>query len=261
LEVDIEKACLDYETELSRLLKITGAISPPYAAVSTSAILERCLAGRRPFSSDGKKGFRDAVIWESLVEIIKTPSKTIFITSNTSDFGAHRKLHESLCEDIAGSGKSLIVCDGIEKFAEEFAKPALKILDGIKPRVEDGGFLSDLLHQVVQELNATDQVRGTLRGDIGSASIENMPVLDNEVGDVYDLGNGLLSCSVSYSGHVDVLIVESEYEGPYEPPSHHAGVLSARLETTVEITFRTVGNDEMKLMSFEVDDVQLDFND
>jgi len=59
---DVDQACRDYHRELERLLKCYGAIVAQYSGVSIMAIMERCLANKRPFDSNGQKGFRDAVI-------------------------------------------------------------------------------------------------------------------------------------------------------------------------------------------------------
>jgi len=153
-----------------------------------------------------------------------------------------------------------MICEGLDKFVDEFVKPAFEILDEVKPKVEDVDFLYDLLHQVIQVFDITDEVRGSLRGDMCRASIDSMPTLDSEVGDVYDLGGGLLSCSVTFHGHCDVSVVEAEYEGPCEPVSYHGGELPAMLDITVEITFRVAENDEITLEDFELDDAQVEFH-
>jgi len=188
------------------------------------------------------------------------PSETIFVTRNTSDFGEHGGLHESLREEISGSSRSITICEGLDRFADEYVKRALEILDEVKPKVEDVDFLYDLLHQAIHALDITDEVRRSLRGDICRASIDSVPTLDSEVGDVYDLGDGLLSCSISFRGHSDVSVVEAEYEGPCEPVSYHGGDLPARVAITVEITFRLAENNEINLEDFELDSAQIDFD-
>lgn len=259
-EIDIDEACSNYETELARLLRSCGTITPQYSTVDIASIMERCLEGRRPFDSSGKKGFRDAVIWESILNAAQAPSETIFVTRNTRDFGAHGGLAETLLEESNGSGRSIRICDGLDKFADEYVKPALEVLDDVKPKIEDEDFLFDLIHQVIHGLDITDKVRRSLGGDIYSASIGSIPSLESEGGDVFDLGTGLLSCSVAYSGHADVSIVEVEYEGLVEPVSLHGGELPAHVDLSIEITFRLADDDEIVLDSFESEDVQVQFD-
>jgi hypothetical protein len=55
--IDIDKACRDYESELERLLKKYRAIIAPYSDVSITAIMERCLANRRPFDAKARRDF------------------------------------------------------------------------------------------------------------------------------------------------------------------------------------------------------------
>jgi hypothetical protein len=116
------------------------------------------------------------------------------------------------------------------------------------------------LHQVIHSWDITDEARRGLGGDICAASIGSVPRLDSEVGDVFDLGHGLLSCSVAFRGRSDVSVVEAEYEGPCEPVSYHGGDLPARVDIAVEITFRLAENREINLEGFELDGAQIEFD-
>ena len=56
--------------------------------VSHADLVERDLSSRKPFSPTGK-GYRDALIWESVVELctdLTDADTLIFVTDNKSDF-------------------------------------------------------------------------------------------------------------------------------------------------------------------------------
>ncbi|MBA2960710.1 MULTISPECIES: PIN domain-containing protein [Ramlibacter] len=75
-----------------------------YEGLSHRTIVSRAMAQKRPFR-EKEKGYRDTLIWMSLVEYLKlnkVDRKIAFITENVSDFfGADgKRLHEDLVEDL-----------------------------------------------------------------------------------------------------------------------------------------------------------------
>ena len=85
-----------------RLLEVSDHIAP-YPQFSHQQVVRRLLAGYRPFSVNGDKGYRDFLIWLSVLQIAAMSTHTvIFITSNSSDFCAKKdnQLHEDLIADL-----------------------------------------------------------------------------------------------------------------------------------------------------------------
>lgn len=77
-----------------------------YEGISHSEIVSKALKLKKPFSLE-KKGYRDTLIWLSLLKYIKTidyKGEVAFITKNNSDFFFKSKnkveLHPDLVEDI-----------------------------------------------------------------------------------------------------------------------------------------------------------------
>lgn len=82
----------------------------PYENVNNETLVEKAILGKRPFR-ENEKGYRDAVIWCSLIEYIannKIEDEVVLITNNSSDFfikdGDEFKLHQDLIEDIVAFG-------------------------------------------------------------------------------------------------------------------------------------------------------------
>ena len=78
----------------------------PFNNVSNEVLVEKAILGKRPFR-EHEKGYRDAVIWHSLIDYIannKIEDEIVLLTNNTSDFfvedGNEFKLHPDLLEDI-----------------------------------------------------------------------------------------------------------------------------------------------------------------
>lgn len=76
-----------------------------YEGISHSVVVDRALACKRPFL-EGEKGYRDTLIWLSLLEHVKlnaSHDEIAFITANTTDFfgsGSEDTFHSDLIADI-----------------------------------------------------------------------------------------------------------------------------------------------------------------
>ncbi|WEG08631.1 PIN domain-containing protein [Microbacterium horticulturae] len=89
------------------MLTSKGVEIVPCPDISVADLLERDLAERKPFASSGK-GFRDALIWESVKTVVTRLSPTtpvLFVTNNADDFCVSRKdrtLHPDLRAELTG---------------------------------------------------------------------------------------------------------------------------------------------------------------
>ncbi|HIF9238109.1 TPA: PIN domain-containing protein [Photobacterium damselae] len=77
-----------------------------YENISQSEVVRRALSNRKPFT-EGEKGYRDTLIWLSLLQHLKEKNYSgdvAFISKNTSDFFVKKQsefhLHSDLLEDL-----------------------------------------------------------------------------------------------------------------------------------------------------------------
>jgi PIN domain len=94
----------EYEKVLNAKLAVAQVSILPFPQVSHDDLVERDLSGRKPFSPTGK-GYRDALIWESIVKLCSrlTDADTlIFVTNNSTDFchGAESTVAPELLADL-----------------------------------------------------------------------------------------------------------------------------------------------------------------
>jgi len=76
----------------------------PYPDVSHRDVTARALARRRPFDSLGHEGYRDALIWESVLAFARTLARerVVLVSRNSKDFAdAAGDLHADLRRDVA----------------------------------------------------------------------------------------------------------------------------------------------------------------
>ncbi|MEB6381611.1 PIN domain-containing protein [Leclercia adecarboxylata] len=94
-----------FQRELLKTFPKTHIISSSY--IDNDLLLNKAIFSKRPFR-DNEKGYRDALIWNSLTQYLhveKVKDTIVFITNNSHDFMSTDKktkeLHSDLKEDIA----------------------------------------------------------------------------------------------------------------------------------------------------------------
>jgi hypothetical protein len=111
--VDQDAAVAHYEQWLRQHLvqdRRCLILSIPATARDGMQLIERDLAGRKPFS-EGGRGMRDTVLWLSVLDLLgSSTSNVALITSNTKDFCRDSDspgiLHDDLIADLASRGWS-----------------------------------------------------------------------------------------------------------------------------------------------------------
>lgn len=135
----------------------------PYPSTSHKDLVSRDLARKRPFQESGK-GYRDTLIWESLLTICTKCNnlfdmpQMVFINKNHKDFCLEGCLHPDLREDLAklGINKDYVeIVEDIDVFIKKFAKPKQKILQNIKDAFQTYGSYKDIniIHETEQRLD------------------------------------------------------------------------------------------------------------
>ncbi|HUW10243.1 MAG TPA: PIN domain-containing protein [Anaerolineae bacterium] len=111
--------------------------------VSHARLVEAELARRKPFDGSGR-GYRDALIWCSVIEIARSEPEVVFVTRNKNDFpkGPGSEPHEDLLQwlrdDGAVSGRVRIF-HSLEEFAKSDIIPDFPRA-GDKAALESGRF-------------------------------------------------------------------------------------------------------------------------
>ncbi|WP_197523439.1 PIN domain-containing protein [Actinokineospora pegani] len=108
----------NYETELRARLDELRAVIIPVPSVDHQVILDRALQRRRPFDAEGRNGYRDVLIWHSLLDVVERGHDgVVFVTNNTKDFctGKPPSLLPALVAELAevSPGVKLVVATTI----------------------------------------------------------------------------------------------------------------------------------------------------
>lgn len=131
---DIKAISDAYQRRLNKRLKVLKVDRLPYCDVPQTAIVSRALARKRPFHGSDK-GFRDALIWESILKNCKPSNPTFLVTGNHKDFCSesnNEQLHADLIADLKAKGcpeNCVRVYPDIKKLVDT---DLLKLLETIK---------------------------------------------------------------------------------------------------------------------------------
>ena len=143
-DFDVSAELEKYRLRLdSRFEKISVRILP-YPPITHEAMVDRQLKDLMPFQPKGT-GYRDALIWYSLLEELKKEDRDcVIVTNNTNDFSQHKDdsktLHANFESDLNSSGikAHVQVRRNLDEFINEFVKPTLKKLDEFKLELQKG---------------------------------------------------------------------------------------------------------------------------
>lgn len=126
----------EYPSILNKRLEELNIKKLPYPSVSHKEIVARDLNRKRPFQKSGK-GYRDALIWETILRIIDITDdnpNVIFINKNTHDFFEKNELHKDLKEDLISKGlksESLKIYDNLKDAINNHIRPLQERLQSL----------------------------------------------------------------------------------------------------------------------------------
>jgi len=81
----------------------------PYPDVTHEALTRRALDRRKPFCEKGQRGYRDVLIWETVLAATHADEQVLFVSKNSNDFAAPKRtdeLHPDLQSDLLETGAS-----------------------------------------------------------------------------------------------------------------------------------------------------------
>lgn len=197
-KLDIESKCKAYRTGILTLIKDEfRGIVLPYPQLSHEELVNRDLGRRKPFNPSGK-GYRDALIWASILAYLSSTKETAcLITNNTKDFWSTdgKRLHDDLAEELrtAKFPQLLAVFTGVDEFNKTVVSPTLKRLESISEQLRTGAFegldlkahMKDRRSDVKQILKAEKMLRQLTRSQVGRTNFEDASLTN--VGEPYDI--------------------------------------------------------------------------
>lgn len=258
-----------------------GVTTLPLPAVSHAELLARDLGERKPFRPSGK-GYRDALMWESLLEHLDSIwSEDVVLITNDNDFGSHAKdveLAPELRTEAEARGHTIrrvvSLPDLVNSLRPELSKQAEEA-DALLAMEDEGPSLRDQVGATVassverldgeplvdddgDDLGAPPELAALVPDDVVSAFIAGVHVDAASVSiDVYDDSNDALLMHVEVDAIVDIegrrlVHPMSPYESASEGPDDIEIDDEVMVEREARFTYYVT------VIGTSIEDVQLD---
>jgi predicted nucleic acid-binding protein len=130
-----------YSMHLRKVIRDAGGELPDFPEVTHKELVRRALGGRRPFNDAGRLGYRDTLIWYTILEIARDGDTVVFATED-GDFrpadGADR-LHDHLIADMRQRGidpERVSVVPSLAAVVKQVLEPALYVLKELNAQLD-----------------------------------------------------------------------------------------------------------------------------
>jgi hypothetical protein len=232
-----------FNQQFSGRLQRLRAIVPSYDDTPIASLVERALMRRKPFDSEGRAGFRDALIWEAVLNIARTTEgEIVFVTSNSGDFGNHRQLAPDLVNDLVTAEvdpNRIVLCGGLQRFVEEIIQPSLERMntedasasfERFNPRQFFIDEHEDISHELSEIIRYSDFVGLTEEllskfEDPELGELETAPTTF-EVGEAWDIEGDQIAARIDFTvdGTIRCLEQTETIWGDDDTEDHEGGV-------------------------------------
>jgi hypothetical protein len=103
----IEDAVQEYRQSLRFLLDSANAQWLPYPVVAHDVVARRALSRLQPFDRQGRNGYRDVLLWESILAAANASDPIVLVSRDADAFGSDRKgngLASELADELEACG-------------------------------------------------------------------------------------------------------------------------------------------------------------
>src|SRR6267378_1477984 len=141
----VDELCASYETAVKARLRKWGVTVLRYPAVSHGELGRRAVAKRTPFDQQGR-GYRDALVWHTVVELVG--SRDVWLISADNDFrtSGSEDLAPTLVDDIKTAHRQAAdvrlfrsIKDCVNALGETIVQPKADITKRLR---DDAGYLN-----------------------------------------------------------------------------------------------------------------------
>jgi hypothetical protein len=187
---------VSYERWLREYLNENGCMTPgfPPGLRDVSLLVDRDLKRRRPFQDSGK-GMRDAVLWETILEHLRTSrsGQVAVVTGNVADFCDGRRagaLHPHLLHDLDAAGiprNRVLHFSSIADVLSAHVAPASARIERLRAALEVGAPDVVDLYEWIEEQAEEVLADGALEDGLRYSLPDYRDVELREITEVFDL--------------------------------------------------------------------------
>jgi hypothetical protein len=252
--VEIEQEVDNYITFLKKSLEIKDNNIIPYNNNYLPELVQRTIKRIKPIKEDGK-GFRDLLIWLSILDYVKTTyeKQIILISSNTNDFAnGKNELHETLEEECKKHNVKINFFPNIKEFIKIHAiKTEYITISWINDNLD----LNDVEYHFIEQVNYKTIIRSFEQ--TGYSSTGNIQILSAKAYDIQDLfiyemidESLIANVKIKMEAEIDV-----EYMKPYGEDYRIEGYDIANSYNCIEVdVYLSITIEKEKICEWQIDD-------
>jgi hypothetical protein len=219
-----EDAMATYAETLKILFGDLDAQLLPLPTVSHADVLKRALAAKKPFVDSGR-GYRDALIWHNIVELLRASSdQIVFVSQNSDDWCGGRKdaFHPDLVAELGDEGlqsERLMIVPSLFDFNRKYTVSSLSVELTEPPDERPPDYLQLLIDareliesQLVVALpNALSRIGADVQsiGEFGALGLNGPTNVNHSPPRTLDSERRLLEFSAQYRVSLDVIMQRS----------------------------------------------------
>lgn len=283
LEFDEEAALQKFRSHVEAQLKTLNGKIVGCEAVDVKALVARSLLRRKPFDGEGHKGFRDAILWETVLrEVLEKNAANVqvaLVTQNSNDFGKDEVLADDLQKDCKAIGRSencVRLFNGLKRFVDVEVKPHLDKLNAIHEQIQEGRYKDfDAIEMFANNhYSIHDTVRDWLRccdfdrvtrqavGHFRSPDLHSLEMIpfEYEVVDVWSIEKDQVAVGIDYKVDGEITCLEQREE--YYPSGdevfsewfeiEYVGDATFKVSMTVILDKNSGGSQDFEINDLEV---------
>jgi hypothetical protein len=168
IDVDVLASTRSFETDVRTALAEVVAEVLPYPSTPHADLAQRAMQRRRPFDEEGR-GYRDALLWESVLAYAKLHGQVVLISADgdLSQTSKDRRLHDDLVDDLLGqqlAGDTVSLQPSVEAFLNVYVKG----VEQARAAIEQGFSDERLVASLTDSLNDVVLYRRLERWPIGA---------------------------------------------------------------------------------------------
>ena len=183
--LDVGAQTYAYERQLRRKLKNAGARILDFPRVSHEQLARRASRAAKPFR-DGDRGYRDALIWHSVLESAQT-GQVAFVSNNTKDFaGPNSMLATELRNELialVNDRDRVILYSSLKNFTDDYIAASERALDSLRELLARSDLYEQAKWLVIEEIEAELPKAPGLRL-MSDARPENIQLLQVHIKDI-----------------------------------------------------------------------------
>jgi len=176
-DIDTGAMAREKRKELEDLLVGVGASIPELPTVDHQKVVDRALSRLQPFDSEGKDGYRDVLLWETIMDLVEHGDEVLLVSNDRKAFheskADHQLSHTLTVEARARAGRpgSIRLVSTAREAVEEILGKSEEAERRFLELMDSDDFAEEFFRRVEWELRGFEFDPDTTRGLLSTGRV------------------------------------------------------------------------------------------